>query len=103
MVLRWYRLWLDRPQRQAGERRSAMVTCSACGKQIPADEMAGVRGMRGIEEHKPDIFAALSLAHAVNKARKCDTCGEWICNECARSAGTFVIEHGNCGGMFEAI
>ncbi len=83
-----------------------MVTCSDCGKQIPADEMAGARGMRVWEEHRPELAAALEVQQMVTKAYKCDGCGKWICNECVSSFisshGPFPIEHGNCGGTFRA-
>ena len=80
-----------------------MTTCMMCYKQIPQQEMrksvlGDIFGMMG-ESAKtmPNLMEEIAM--------KCNRCGVWICNNCAvrtateQSAG--MIQHADCGGMFE--
>ena len=67
----------------------------------------GMMDMMGIGDSDAGLAAQMARAMgAVTKAWKCDTCGEWICNECVCSGVTSgsidQIQHSNCGGMFRA-
>lgn len=79
--------------------------CGICGKLITDKEMqksimpGGVFGSLLGEKSKymPNVMEGLAM--------KCNRCGVWICIDCAQkfalSQGAGMIQHSNCGGMFE--
>lgn len=87
------------------ERRIKMPNCGSCGRLIPADEMKKSMSSDISGLIMPDVDWKKMPNVMENLAMKCNRCGEWICSKCASktalNAGAGMIQHSNCGGMFE--
>ena len=82
-----------------------MPSCSICGKMITEKEMeknivGNIFGdlLGGNAKFMPNVMQGLAM--------KCNRCGVWICIRCAersaKSAHAGMLQHLNCGGMFES-
>ena len=82
-----------------------MPNCAICGKTITEKEMeknifinlmGNVLGEN--TKYMPNLMQGLAM--------KCNRCGTWICIDCASkaalSANAGMIQHSDCGGMFES-
>jgi len=86
-----------------------MTMCAMCNKEIPAKEMqksrlSDILGDNSIWGDIMDMNYKLMPNVMEEIAMKCNRCGTWICNKCVvktveHSPG--MIQHDNCGGMFE--
>ena len=89
-----------------------MTICALCSKTMSSGEMSarsnsGVMDILGIGGSDNDPFSNMmrSMTGAMSLGRKCDKCGEWLCNSCATktasSSGASQIRHSDCGGIFQ--
>lgn len=85
---------------------SESTNCAVCFRKIPASqlrpsELAHIFGMlpafQDLGKKMPDVMQELAM--------KCNRCGVWICSKCASNAamaqGAGMIQHSDCGGIFE--
>jgi len=89
------------------KQKEVMTTiCSSCWRTLSEEEtqpsairqfglFSNLLGERA--KYVPDVVQGLGM--------KCNRCGVWICSKCAQrtasSANAGMIQHSNCGGMFE--
>jgi len=94
----------------AEEEQATMETCTRCGKSIPPEQT--VNGQEALGKiglgHGSLLDELTRFVGASIQACKCDRCGAWVCNDCAKTGlgvlpeGTFTgdIPHTGCGGTF---
>jgi tetratricopeptide (TPR) repeat protein len=95
------------PERAAhGSNRgsAAQHQCVKCSKGFVAEEGRLAPLMMALGGLMPGNLAQ-SVAHARGSGMKCNRCGTWICADCALNAafaaGAGMLQHIDCGGMFE--
>lgn len=73
------------------------VKCPLCHQQIPSEQMVPISD-RFVENNPVDHL--MNNAEELTKAWQCNTCGEWICNDCVTGIviqhRTNKINHTNC-------
>jgi hypothetical protein len=83
----------------------SMPSCAVCGDTITEKEMeknilGNIMGdlLGANAKYMPNLTQGLAM--------KCNRCGIWICIRCAENAamnaGAGMIQHSDCGGMFES-